>query len=65
MIKSRGMRWVGHVARMREMRNAYKIYFGNLKGRYHSEEVGVDGRTKIKKDLREEGLLGVGSIHQA
>jgi hypothetical protein len=25
MIKSRKMRWAGHVARMEEMRNAYKI----------------------------------------
>jgi hypothetical protein len=26
VIKSRRMRWVGHVARMGEMRNAYKIF---------------------------------------
>jgi hypothetical protein len=25
MIKSRRMRWAGHVARMREKRNAYRI----------------------------------------
>jgi hypothetical protein len=31
MIKSRRMRWVGHVARMGEMRNAYNILVGNLK----------------------------------
>jgi hypothetical protein len=28
VIKSRSIRWVGHVARMGEMRNAYKILVG-------------------------------------
>jgi hypothetical protein len=27
-IKSRGMRWVGHVARMREERNVYRVLMG-------------------------------------
>jgi hypothetical protein len=26
VIKSRRVRWAGHIARMREMRNAYKIF---------------------------------------
>jgi hypothetical protein len=29
MIKSRRMRWAGHVARMGEKRNAYQILVGN------------------------------------
>jgi hypothetical protein len=29
MIKSKRMRWVGNVARMEEMRNAYKIFVRN------------------------------------
>jgi hypothetical protein len=29
MIKSRRMRWTGHVARMGEKRNAYRILVGN------------------------------------
>jgi hypothetical protein len=29
----RGMRWAGHVARMGEMRNAYKFSVGILEGR--------------------------------
>jgi hypothetical protein len=33
MIRSRGMRWAGHVARMGEMRNAYKILVGKPEGR--------------------------------
>jgi hypothetical protein len=38
------MRWVGHVARMGEMRNAYKIWSENLKARDHSEDLGIDGK---------------------
>jgi hypothetical protein len=33
MIKSRRMRWAGHVARMGATRNAYKILVGNQKER--------------------------------
>jgi hypothetical protein len=35
MMKSRRMRWAGHVARMGEMRNAYTILVGNPEGRDH------------------------------
>jgi hypothetical protein len=28
IIKSRGMRWAGHVARMGEKRNAYRLLVG-------------------------------------
>jgi hypothetical protein len=33
MIKSRRMRWAGHVARMGETRNAYKILVGKPEGK--------------------------------
>jgi hypothetical protein len=33
MTKSRRMRWAGHVARMREKRNAYRILVGNPEGK--------------------------------
>jgi hypothetical protein len=33
--KSRRLRWTGHVARMREMRNAYITLYGKLKGATH------------------------------
>jgi len=33
VIKSRRMSWAGHVARMGDMRNAYTIFVGKLKGR--------------------------------
>jgi hypothetical protein len=32
-IKSRRMRWAGHVARMGEKRNAYRILVGKSEGR--------------------------------
>jgi L-ascorbate metabolism protein UlaG (beta-lactamase superfamily) len=41
MIKSMRMRWVGHEAYMVEMRNAYRILVGCLKGRSHLEELGI------------------------
>jgi hypothetical protein len=33
MIKSRRMRWVEYVARMREKRNVYKLLMGKSEGR--------------------------------
>jgi hypothetical protein len=33
MIKSRRMRWAGHVARMWENRNAYRILVGKPEGK--------------------------------
>jgi hypothetical protein len=33
IIKSRRMRWVGHVARMEEERNAYRLLVGKPEGR--------------------------------
>jgi hypothetical protein len=43
-IKSRRMRWVGHVAHMREERKVYKFWEGKPERRDHSEDKGVDGR---------------------
>jgi hypothetical protein len=33
MIKSRSMRWAGHIARMGEKRNAYRILVGKPEGK--------------------------------
>jgi hypothetical protein len=43
VIGSKWMRWVGNVARMGAVRNTV-FWFENLKGRGHSEYLGVDGR---------------------
>jgi hypothetical protein len=34
-IKSRRMRWAGHVARMGEKRNVYRSLIGKLEGKDH------------------------------
>jgi hypothetical protein len=43
MIKSKKMKWAGYVACMGEMVDTI-FYLENLKGRDHSEDLGVDGR---------------------
>jgi hypothetical protein len=48
MIKSRRMRWAGHVARMGEQRNAYRILVGNPVGKTHWKDQNVDGWTILK-----------------
>jgi hypothetical protein len=58
MIKSRRMRWAGHVARMGEKRNAYRILVGNPEG---PRPLGRPRRRwvdNIKIDLREIGWDG-------
>jgi hypothetical protein len=56
MIKSRRMRWAGHIARMGEKRNAYRILVGNPEGRRPlGRRRWVDN---IKMDLRVIGYDG-------
>jgi hypothetical protein len=59
MIKSRKMGWVGHVARMGEARNAYRILVESRKERDHWEDQDVGGWTILKMDLREIGWDGM------
>jgi hypothetical protein len=33
MIKSRTVRWAGHLAQMEEKRNAYRIFVGKIDGK--------------------------------
>jgi hypothetical protein len=59
MIKSRRMRSAGHVARMGERRNAYRILVGKPEGRRplgRPRRMWVDN---IKIDLREIGWDGM------
>jgi hypothetical protein len=49
IIKSRRMRWAGHVARIGEMRNAYRILVGKAKRKETTYEVqDVGGWTILK-----------------
>jgi hypothetical protein len=59
MIKSRGMRWAGHVARKGEKRNACRILVGKPEGK---RPLGSPRRRlmdNIKIDLRERGWDGM------
>ena len=43
VIKSRRMRWAGHVARMGEERGVYRVLLGKPEGKNHWGDLGVDG----------------------
>jgi hypothetical protein len=53
MIKSRRMRWAGHVARIEEVRREVFTEFrlGSPKGRDHWKDLGVGGRVTLKWTL--------------
>jgi hypothetical protein len=57
VIKSRRMRWEGHVACMGEKRGVYKVLVGNLRDRDYLEEQGVDGRIILKWIFRKWDLV--------
>jgi hypothetical protein len=48
------MRWAEHEARMREVRNSYKILIGNLKGRNQSEDLDID-ENELELTLDKQG----------
>jgi hypothetical protein len=65
MIKSRRMRWAGHVARMGEKVNAYRISVGKQEGKRPLGRPGHRWENNIKRDLREIGMGGVNWINLA
>jgi len=48
VIKSRRMRWAGHVARMVVGRGVYRVWWGNLRERDHWGDPGEDGRIILR-----------------
>jgi hypothetical protein len=64
-IKRRRMRWAGHVARMGEGRNVYKVLVGKPEGKGPLERPRRRWEDGIKTDLREIGWGGVEWIHLA
>ena len=48
VIRSRRIRWAGHVPHMRERRGAYSILMVKPEERVHLEDPGVDGRIILK-----------------
>jgi hypothetical protein len=63
VIKSRRMRWEGHVARMGEVRGAYNIWVGRPEGRRPLGRTRRRWEDNIKMDLREIGFGDVDWIH--
>jgi hypothetical protein len=48
VVRSRKLRWAGHVARMGASRAAYRVCWGNLKKGDHLEDRGVNGTIILK-----------------
>jgi hypothetical protein len=59
MIKSRRMRWAGHVARMGETRNTYRLLVGKPEGKRPLGRPRRRWVDNIKMDLREIGWDGM------
>jgi hypothetical protein len=64
-IKSRRMRWAGHVARMGEGRNAHRVLVGKPEGKRALERPRRRWEDGLKMDFREIGWGGVEWIHLA
>jgi hypothetical protein len=58
MIKTRGMRWVRHVARKGVKMNTYKLLVGKPKGKRPLRRPRCRWADNIKLDLRETGSGG-------
>jgi hypothetical protein len=57
-IKSRRIRWAGHVARKGDSRNAYRFWWAKVKERKHLEDLDV-GRivlTRLLNRMTESGM---------
>jgi hypothetical protein len=59
IIKSRRMRWAGHVARMGEKRNAYRVLVGKPERKRPLQKPRRRWVDNIKMDLLEIGCGGV------
>jgi hypothetical protein len=60
MMKPRRIRWVGHVACLGEVRNAYKGLVGRTEGKRPSRRYRHTCGADIKMDFKEMGWEGVG-----
>jgi hypothetical protein len=47
-VRSRRMRWAGHVACKGEIRDVYRVLVGKPERRGHLQDPGVDGRTILR-----------------
>jgi hypothetical protein len=65
VIKSRKMRWAGHVARMEEGRGVYRFLVGRPEGKRPLGRPELRWEDNIKMDLRETGIDGANWIQLA
>jgi hypothetical protein len=65
VIKSRRMRWAGHVARIGEGRSVYRVMVGRPEGKRPLGRPRRRWKDNIKIDLREIGIDGVNWIRLA
>jgi hypothetical protein len=65
VIKSRRMKWAGHVARMEEKRGAYRILVGRPEGRRPLGQPKRRWEENIEMHLQEVGWGGMDWIHLA
>jgi hypothetical protein len=64
-VKSKRMRWAGHVARMGEERKVYKVLVGKSEGKRPLGRPRRRCENGLRMDLRESGLGGVDWIRLA
>jgi hypothetical protein len=62
VIKSRRMRWAGHVACMEKGRRVYRVLVGRPEGKRPLERPRRRCEDNIKMDLREKGINGANWI---
>jgi hypothetical protein len=55
VIKSRRMRWAGHVARMRVLRGVYRVFVGKSEGKRPLWRRSCRWEDNIRMDLQEVG----------
>jgi hypothetical protein len=65
VIKSRRMRWAGHVARMGEGRGVYRVLVGRPEGKRPGGSPRRRWEDNIKVDLKEIGIDGTNWIQLA
>jgi hypothetical protein len=65
VIKSRRLRWAGHVARMGEGRGVYEVLVGMAEGKRPLGRPRLRGDNNIKMDLGEIGIDGAKWIQLA
>jgi hypothetical protein len=65
VIKSRRIRWVGHVARMGERRSVHRVLVGRLEGKRALGRPRCRWEDNIKMDFSEAGIDGANWIRLA